>query len=124
MALTSTVTLCRENLGLIHQKALEAAEKALEAAHTDLVRSQTMPFRTGNLQNESTFVDAAQATAGVLALVTDTPYARRLYFHPEYQFYTGENPGAGGQWLAPYLPGGEKQDYIPRAFARFLKGAL
>lgn len=56
--------------------------------------------------------------------VTNTPYARRLYFHPEYHFYTGENPSAGGEWLNPYLPGGEKQNYIPRVFARFLKGAL
>lgn len=124
MGLTSTIILYPAPLKAIHEKALTAAEKALEATHTDLVQSQTMPFRTGNLQNESTFVDSAERDSGAITLVTNTPYARRLYFHPEYHFYTGENPSAGGEWLNPYLPGGEKQNYIPRVFARFLKGAL
>lgn len=28
-----------------------------------------------------------------------TPYARRLYFHPEYNFSTEHNPQAGGYWF-------------------------
>lgn len=28
-----------------------------------------------------------------------TPYARRLYYHPEYNFSTEHNPQAGGMWF-------------------------
>lgn len=28
-----------------------------------------------------------------------TPYARRLYYHPEYNFSTEKNPQAGGYWF-------------------------
>lgn len=28
-----------------------------------------------------------------------TPYARRLYYHPEYNFSTEHNPQAGGYWF-------------------------
>lgn len=29
----------------------------------------------------------------------DTPYARRLYYHPEYNFSTEKNAQAGGYWF-------------------------
>ena len=28
-----------------------------------------------------------------------TPYARRLYYHPEYNYSTEHNPQAGGYWF-------------------------
>ena len=48
-----------------------------------------MPLKTGNLQNDSTFVDDKRIIKSVVKIVSDTPYARRLYFHPEYKFYRG-----------------------------------
>lgn len=32
-------------------------------------------------------------------LVWDTPYSRRLYWNPEYNFSTDKNPNAGGKWF-------------------------
>lgn len=75
----------------------------------------------GNLQNDSTFVDDTGAENGTVYLVSDTPYARRLYFHPEYHFNKSENPDAGGKWLAPYLPGGKKQNFAQQTFNKFYK---
>ena len=82
-----------------------------------------MPFETGCLQNENTFVDYSKSAQGQVALVSSTPYARRLYYHPEYHFQTDENPFAGGAWLEPWLPGGLNQNFAQRAFKRFYKRA-
>lgn len=96
-----------------------ALEMTGEAIHTDLVQSQTLPFREGNLQS-SVFVDRTKSSLGHVAVVTSTPYARRLYFHPEYNFYKGSNAEAGGEWYKPYLTG-SKKNFPKQAFSTFLK---
>ena len=94
--------------------------KTADAMKTDLVQSQTMPFDTGALQNQSTFVDDSKKKQNKVKIVSDTPYARRLYFHPEYNFKKSENPNAGGQWFEPYITGAKK-DFAKKTFARFMK---
>ena len=96
-----------------------ALEKTAKAVHTELEQAQTMPFQTGNLQNESTFVDNSDVSNGTVYLSTSTPYARRLYYHPEYHFDKSENPNAGGKWLDEFLPGGAKEDFAQKAFNEF-----
>ncbi|WP_035052811.1 minor capsid protein [Carnobacterium pleistocenium] len=32
-------------------------------------------------------------------LVWDTPYSRRMYWNPQYNFSTDKNPNAGGKWF-------------------------
>ena len=59
----------------------------------------------GHLQNDSTFVDCSQSRNGKVTIVSNTPYARRLYFHPEYHFDTGENPNARGKWYDDWIYG-------------------
>lgn len=71
----------------------------------------------GNLQNNSTFVDYTDIQSGKAVLASSTPYARRLYFHPEYHFDKGENPHAKGKWYEDWLPGGKHQDFCQKAFA-------
>lgn len=99
----------------------KALVKTAKKVHTDLVQSQTMPFRQGNLQDESTFVDDDRASSGNVSIVSSTPYARRLYYHPEYNFNKSENPNAGGRWLDAYLPGGKKENFAQEAFNKFYK---
>lgn len=70
----------------------------------------------GTLQNESTFVDYSEIKSGKATLVSSTPYARRLYFHPEYHFDKGENPHAKGKWLEDWIPGGKKADFAAKAY--------
>lgn len=96
-----------------------ALAQAAEAVHTDLILSQTMPFDTGTLQNTNTFVAPVQD--GKARIVTQGPQARRLYFHPEYNFQKIKNPNAGGQWLEPYKPDHAKQDVFRTAYAKFLR---
>lgn len=104
----------------IERKAQEALVKTADAVKSDLIRSQTMPFDTAALQNRSTFVDDSDVNKGVVRIVSDTPYARRLYFHPEYDFKTDGNPNAGGEWFEPYISG-DKKDKAAEAYGRFLK---
>jgi len=76
---------------------------------SDVRNEGAMPFETGNLQNESTHVDDSQVKQGVVKIVSDTPYARRLYHHPEYSFNRSKNASAGGQWWEPYLSGSKRK---------------
>ena len=97
-----------------------ALVKSVDALREDLIQSQTMPFDTGAMQNRSTSVDSKEKAKGHVRLVTDTPYARRLYFHPEYNFRKDDNPNAQGLWLETYITGAKK-DFLRKAFETFLQ---
>ncbi len=121
---TSQITINVAVLDEINKAAVRALEKTAEALHTEVVQAQVMPFDTGNLQNESTFVDYSRSSEGKAVIVSSTPYARRLYFHPEYNFSTKENPNAKGEWLEEWQAGGEKEEFIPKVFQEFYRKEL
>ena len=121
MKVTSTVKMNFPRIKQLTQAAVTALEMTAEALHTEVVQAQVMPFETGNLQNESTFVDYRQSKQGKVTLVSSTPYARRLYYHPEYNFQTDENPFAGGMWYEPWMEGGVSQNFAKNAFKRLYK---
>ena len=107
MAVTSKVTINKSKLAKLSKAAITALEKTGEALHTEVVQAQVMPRDTGTLQNEKTFVDCSKSEQGKVTLITEGPYARRLYYHPEYNFQTIENPNAKGRWLEDWLKGGK-----------------
>lgn len=121
MRVTSKVNTAK--LKQINKSAEQSLVLTAEAIKSDLQQSQTMPFDTGHLQNQSTFVDSSEVKAGRVAVISDTPYARRLYFHPEYNFKRDKNTNAGAEWFNPYIDG-NKKDYAKKVFARFLRGKL
>ena len=104
---------------LTSQQYISLAQTA-DALVTDLRDSQTMPFDTGNLQNDSTFLDDSQKEQGKVSIVSSTPYARRLYYHPEYNFRTTNNRNAGGKWFEPYISG-NRTDFLKDTFAKLFK---
>lgn len=131
-SVTSKIKLNLPVLKQLDTAQQTALRKATDALLTQIKNSQVMPFDTGNLQNESTFADYANLAEGETKIVSSTPYARRLYFHPEYKFHRavwvdkdgkkhGANKNAGGKWLAPWLKGGTRQNFCQKAFARFYK---
>jgi len=115
------VTLFYSAVNKIDKATIRVLEKAAEAVHTEIVQAQVIPFDTGHLQNDSTFVDTSESSKGHVDIVSSTPYARRLYYHPEYHFQTTNNRHARGKWFEPWLPGGEHEDFPSKAFAKFLK---
>lgn len=118
---TSKVIINAGMIKKISQAQVRALEQTAEALHTEIVQAQVMPRDTGTLQNEKTFVDNSDAQRGISRIISEGPYARRLYFHPEYNFQTAENPNAKGRWFEDWLPGGKDEDFAPDAFKRFYK---
>ena len=117
---SSTIKLDEAKLKeLTRQQYISLAQTA-DALVTDLRDSQTMPFDTGNLQNDSTFIDDSQKEQGRVSVVSSTPYARRLYYHPEYNYRTTNNRNAGGKWFEPYISG-NRTDFVKDAFAKLFK---
>ena len=112
---TSRIELNMSVLNMLDNAQFEALAQTADATLTELRDRQTMPFDTGNLQNDSTFVDASQKTT--VSIVSSTPYARRLYFHPEYNYRRGNNASAGGKWFDSFL----NDDFIATAYAKLLK---
>ncbi len=128
----------------------KALEMTAEAVRTDLIAQQTVPFaedplavaarkteaaiaagrkpgayRSGVVPGElqgSLHVDRTDSKKGRVPVVASTPYARRLYFHPEYNYYRGTNPRAGGLWFEPYK--GDRRKWLEGAYAAFLGGMV
>ena len=121
MQVRSTVRINTAKLKHISQAQAKALAETAEALHTEIVQAQVMPRDTGNLQNESTFVDDSRIGKGTASIVSNTPYARRLYYHPEYDFSTEENPNARGKWFEPWMKGGEHENFVGKAYKEFLK---
>ena len=116
-------TSVKINIGAIksiEKAAREAALETMEQLRIDLITSQTMPFDTGDMQNNQTFVDVTENGA---VLVTGSPQARRLYYNPEYKFQQGKNANAGAYWLDPYITG-DKKDFVKTEFEEALKKKL
>lgn len=123
---------------------ISSLEQTAEYVHTEVVQAQVVPRRDGALQGESFFVDTSQSGTGKVSLVHSEPYARRLFFHPEYKFHKGPweeewtdregvhhhvkhdgNPNAKGKWLADWAepPDGTGKyiKQIQRAYAEIYR---
>ena len=98
-----------------------ALEQTAEALHTEVVQAQVIPRDTGNLQNESTFVDYSESKSGKVTIVSSTPYARRVYFYPEYHFKKDENPNAKGKWFEDWIPGGKESDFAINTYKKIYR---
>ena len=112
---TSRVELNMSVLNMLDGAQYEALAQTGDATLTELRDRGVMPFDTGNLQNDSTFVDDSEK--GRVSTLSSTPYARRLYFHPEYNFRRGNNSRAGGKWFDSFL----NDNFISNAYAKLLK---
>ena len=117
---SSKLTLNINVLSALDSAQIGALELTAEALHTEVVNAGVMPFDTGSMQNAQTFVDTSDSASGHVSLVTAAPQARRLYYHPEYNFQTVNNASAGGLWLDSWISG-QYSDFCPKAFAAFLK---
>ncbi|MBQ8960451.1 MAG: hypothetical protein IJ071_04445 [Ruminococcus sp.] len=86
-----TVTIDKNVINKIVEAARQAAPETLEVLYTNLTNeTKTMPFDTGDMQNDQTFVETTDEGA---VLITGSPQARRLYYHPDYM--VDSKTGAG-----------------------------
>lgn len=117
------VTLNTKNIKEINEKLATALIKTAEAVKTDLIQSQTMPFDTGTMQNDSTYVEDKKAIKGCTTIIVDTPYARKVYFDPEITIHTDKNPNAKQYYFDDYITG-NKKDLPIKYFQKFMKGKV
>lgn len=104
----------------------ELSKKALEIAGdailSDLKNSGTLPYDTGNLQN-NTFVNKEHLQNGNVEIVSSTPYAERLYYGNDFNFKRDKNSNANSNWFSPYIDG-VKQKMAQEAYEKALKNEL
>lgn len=118
---SSKVKLNIAQINLLERAQVVALEQTAEALHAEVIQAQVFPRDTGALQNESTYVDYSKSNEGKVTIVSSTPYARRLYFHPEYDFQKTANPHANGRWYEDWLPGGKYADFCQQAFTEMYR---
>ena len=116
----STIKMNFPKLRQLAQAQVAALELTAEELHTEVDQAQVMPFDTGNLQGESTFVDDSDSRNGRVTIVSNTPYARRLYFHPEYHFQQTENPNARGEWYKDWTEG-DKAEFCIETYKKIYR---
>lgn len=116
----STIKLNEAKLNELTKQQYISLAQTADALLGDIRDEQLMPFDTGNLQNDSTSVDDSQRAQGRVSVVSTTPYARRLYFHPEYDFRRNNNARAGGKWFEPYI-NGYKKEWVVNTFKELFK---
>lgn len=109
----------KNGLNKLKKETLESLSKTSEAIKTDIIREQIIPFDQGSLQ-ESLFIDTSNLKNGEVSISVSTPYARRLYFHPEYNFQKVNNPNAQGKWFEPWINGRYK-NFAKETFNKLLK---
>lgn len=116
----SRVRLNIPQINRLERAQITALERTAETLHTEVLQAQVFPRDTGHLQDESTFIDYSQSNQGKVTIVSSTPYARRLYFHPEYNFQK-KNQNAKGEWYEDWLPGGRDAEFCANAFKQFYR---
>lgn len=135
MKVTSKIKINQTAIKAITAKAQAALEQTAEALHTEVVQAQVIPRDTGALQNESSFVDTSKSNQGKVSIVSSTPYARRLYYHPEYNFHKSKwkdkndrehygNPNAKAHWFEDWQKGGKHKDFCNKTFTKIMKGLM
>ncbi|WP_418223573.1 minor capsid protein [Clostridium isatidis] len=119
MRIKVNVKLDNLKIKALEQANLKALEMTTEAVLSDIKTSAVVPKDTGELER-SGFVDLKDIRNAVARIVFDTPYARRLYWHPEYNFRTDKNPNAQGKWMEAYLTG-DKRKFVIDTYSVLLK---
>lgn len=117
------------------KKITQAATTALEMTGDyvlgEVVDKQVVPFgdsyehggktHQGGTLQESGYVNKKQASSGHVHVGFDTPYTRRMYYHPEYNFRKIDNPNARGEWLDDWTEKGKYADEVKQAYVFFFK---
>lgn len=114
-----TIKLDRAKINTIINAKNKALEETTEAILSDIKTSAVVPKDTGELER-SGFVDLSRLDNGITSIIFDTPYARRLYWHPEYNFRQDKNINAQGRWMQSYIDGDNKE-FLTDTYSKFLK---
>lgn len=128
----SKVTVNYTNIAKLNRSIQRAIVATADAIKTDIIDKQVMPFKDGTLQGS---LDSDSKSFGKAYVRASTPYARRLYYHPEYNFHrepwtttvrgkektVGGNKNAGGKYFEPWTKQGKYKNWVLKRFSEFVK---
>ena len=121
MKVISKVELNTQAIAKLESSAKEAMELTMEAFKTEILNAQVIPRSEDGDLSKSQAVSFGITTKGMTGYISyNTPYARRLYYHPEYNFRQDINVNARGRWLDEWIYGPRK-DWLTGAFLQFWK---
>ncbi len=135
MTKVGKISFADEILEEVRPLALKALALTAEVLMDEIRDEQIIPRDLGTLQNEKFYVDTSTLNKGYVSLVFEGPYARRLYYHPEYNFQResrvddngvqhGGNINAQAYWMTPWLPGGKYEKRPHEIFKALLEKEL
>ena len=136
MSKTNQIVWDEKGLKHIDDSMAKALALSGYALQDEIREEQVIPRMLGTLQGEAFTVDPTTAKRGFIRFMFSTPYARRLYFHPEYNFHhspwedkkTGRtyegNPNAQGEWMRLWMKGGLYEKRPSEILAKILKGFI
>lgn len=111
------IKLNQKELDKLGNKINKALEMTANDILSDLEASDTIPRDTGQLEDIKTHVFNEN---GEIGIVSEGPYAARLYYNPEFNFKKTENQNAGAYWFEPYI-NGDKQDFAAKSLSDNIK---
>lgn len=108
------------DFGDIVNKSEQAVEYAQKALDQQVLKdsNEFIPFNTGHLRDSS----IQESKIGQGLIVWDMPYAKRLFYNPQYNFSKDSNPNAGGRWFdrAKAVHGNEWPDVAKKAVNKYI----
>lgn len=120
MKIKVDVKMDKKGLKALKQSQIIAIKKTAMKMLAEKIDAQEIPMNEGTLQNVMTDVDDHAANIGVVQIVSQGPYAARLYYNPQYNFNQEFNTNAKGEWWEDFLTGKNK-DRPQKLYSYFLK---
>lgn len=117
------IKIDRSRLATVKQIPQKVIEMTGEAVHTDVVQAEVVPRDTNATNGFGFTVDTRNSKNGEVSLKHSTPYARKIYFHPEWRFRKTENAHAQGLWFRHWITGAKK-NFAYDAYKKFFKQEL
>lgn len=117
-----TVNMNKKGLKKIKDAQIIACKKTAMKMLAEKIDAQEIPMNEGTLQNVLTDVDDSAARSGLVQIVSEGPYAARLYYNPQYNFNHEFNTNAKGEWWEDFLTGKNK-DRPKKLYEYFYKKA-
>lgn len=117
-----TVKMNKKGLKVLKEAQIIACKKTAMKMLAEKIDAQEIPMNEGTLQNVLTDIDDSSARNGEIQIVSQGPYAARLYYNPQYNFNKEFNTNAKGEWWEDFLTGKNK-DRPKKLYEYFYKQA-
>lgn len=107
------VNMDRNAFAKVDRAMIDSMRELAKQLDEEIKRAQVIPKQSGRLEDSQYVISNGLE----IAISYNTPYAARLYYHPEYDFRADKNVNAQGKWLEAVL----KKDDITEKFAKLLR---